>query len=202
MKYIDAERLKAEVERIKNDDNPNSFVSGLVYLGKKETIDEFCSLIDSLQQEQPSLPGIEENGIPGKDFIPVGWVDACEKYGKWKFVKVEQQEQPELQPIGYAETYYQKGLYDGIIKGRMEILKWLEDIEKRKAEPVIVIKQQEHPEVFDTVAFQKGVQEGRRLEREDVKSIIQSRIDEILGDAQPNPILRMELQELIKKIEV
>lgn len=57
------------------------------------------------------------------------------------------------------------------------------------------------PEVFDTVAFQKGVQEGRRLEREDVKSTIQSRIDEILGDAQPNPILRMELQELIKKIE-
>ena len=25
------------------------------------------------------------------------------------------------------------------------------------------------PEVFDTVAFQKGVQEGRRLEREDAK---------------------------------
>lgn len=62
--------------------------------------------------------------------------------------------------------------------------------------------QHEQPEVFDTMAFQKGVQEGRRLEREDVKSIIQSRIDEILGDAQPNPILRMELHELIKKIEV
>lgn len=61
--------------------------------------------------------------------------------------------------------------------------------------------QQEQPEVFDSVAFQKGVQEGRRLEREDVKSTIQSRIDEILGDAQPNPVLRMELQELIKKIE-
>ena len=61
--------------------------------------------------------------------------------------------------------------------------------------------QQEQPEVFDTAAFQKGVQEGRRLEREDVKSTIQSRIDEILGDAQPYPILRMELQELIKKIE-
>ena len=66
---------------------------------------------------------------------------------------------------------------------------------------VIDSLQQEQPEVFDTVAFQKGVQEGRRLEREDVKSTIQSRIDEILGDAQPNPILRMELNELIKKIE-
>lgn len=41
----------------------------------------------SLQQEQ--LPGIEDQGIPGKDFIPVDWVDACEKYGKWKIVKVQ-----------------------------------------------------------------------------------------------------------------
>ena len=45
----------------------------------------------NIQQEQ--LPGIEEHGIPGKDFIPVEWVDACEKYGKWKIV---QQEQPEV----------------------------------------------------------------------------------------------------------
>ena len=55
---------------------------------------------------------------------------------------------------------------------------------------------QEQPEVFDTIAFQKGVREGKRLAVE----TIQSRIDEILGDAQPAPILRMELQELIKKI--
>ena len=31
--------------------------------------------------------------------------------------------------------------------------------------------QQEQPEVFDTIAFQKGVQEGRRLEREDALTI-------------------------------
>lgn len=37
--------------------------------------------------------------------------------------------------------------------------------------------------------------------QQDIIAIIQSRIDEILGDAQPAPILRMELQELIKKIE-
>lgn len=45
------------------------------------------------EQEQPVLPGIEDHGIPGKDFIPVEWVDACEMYGKWKIVK---QEQPEV----------------------------------------------------------------------------------------------------------
>lgn len=44
------------------------------------------------KQEQPQLPGIEEPGIPGKDFIPVEWVDACEMYGKWKIVKLDQPE--------------------------------------------------------------------------------------------------------------
>ena len=37
--------------------------------------------------------------------------------------------------------------------------------------------------------------------QQDIIALIQSRIDEILGDAQPAQILRMELQELIKKIE-
>ncbi len=44
------------------------------------------------KQEQPALPGIEKPGIPGRDFIPVEWVDACERYGKWKIVKQEQSE--------------------------------------------------------------------------------------------------------------
>ena len=108
MKYIDAERLKAEVKRIKNDNNHDSFVSGLAYLGKEEAIDEFCSLIDSLQQEQPVLPGIVDPGIPGKDFIPVEWVDACEKYGKWKIVNVEQPEvdlEKEMEKFGECWPY-------------------------------------------------------------------------------------------------
>lgn len=44
-------------------------------------------------------------------------------------------------------------------------------------------------------------EEGYEQAQQDIIAIIQSRIDKILGDAQPNPILRMELQELIKKIE-
>lgn len=89
MKYIDAEKLKAEINRLK----------GLLNLplcecltkdykaGGNKQLDLLFSFIDSLQQEQ--LPGIEDPGIPGKDFIPVDWVDACEKYGKWKIVKVK-----------------------------------------------------------------------------------------------------------------
>lgn len=45
---------------------------------------------------------------------------------------------------------------------RMIVLEYHEHIDK-----IIDYLQQEQPEVFDTVAFQRGVQEGRRLERED-----------------------------------
>ena len=87
MKYIDAEKLKAEI------DNLESFSCiSEVQDGFYSAISRINDIIDSLQQEQPDLPCIEASGIPGKDYIPVEWVDACEKYGKWKIVK---QEQPE-----------------------------------------------------------------------------------------------------------
>lgn len=35
----------------------------------------------------------------------------------------------------------------------------------------------------------------------DILSIIQTKLNEIQGDAQPRPVLRMELQEIINKIE-
>ena len=35
----------------------------------------------------------------------------------------------------------------------------------------------------------------------DIISIIESRLSELLGDAQPTPILRAELSDLIKKIK-
>lgn len=59
------------------------------YKGKPIAEIEECPL----QQERSGLPGVEESEVPGKDYIPVEWVDACEKYGKWKIVK---QEQPEV----------------------------------------------------------------------------------------------------------
>ena len=60
---------------------------------------------------------------------------------------------------------------------------------------------------FGTIEFdryapdRKAFQEGYEQSQQDIVATIKSRIDEILGDAQPNPILRIELQELIKKIE-
>lgn len=45
-------------------------------------------------------------------------------------------------------------------------------------------------------AFIKGYEQAEK----DIISIIESRLSELLGDAQPTPILRYELQDLIKKI--
>lgn len=103
MKYIDADRLRAEIEKTyKSEIQP--WLSGVS--ATSAIYDYILPLINSLQQEQPELP-----------------------------------------PMGYAETYYQKGLHDGIIKGQTEILKRFNEIEKRKAEPFLVIKDQEQPEV-------------------------------------------------------
>ncbi len=46
-------------------------------------------------------------------------------------------------------------------------------------------------------AYEAGYHEAEK----DTIAIIESRISELLGDAQPTPILRYELQDLIKKIE-
>ena len=46
-------------------------------------------------------------------------------------------------------------------------------------------------------AFLQGYEQAEK----DIISIIESRLSELLGDAQPTPILRYELQDLIKKIK-
>lgn len=46
-------------------------------------------------------------------------------------------------------------------------------------------------------AFVKGYEQAEN----DIIAIIQSRLNEIIGDAQPKPILRLELQQLIKTIK-
>lgn len=43
--------------------------------------------------------------------------------------------------------------------------------------------------------------EGYKQAKEDIINLIESRISEILGDAQPSPILRHELQYVINKIK-
>lgn len=46
-------------------------------------------------------------------------------------------------------------------------------------------------------AFVKGYEQAEK----DILSLIESRISELHGDAQPTPILRYELLDLVKKIK-
>ncbi len=194
MKYIDAEKLVAEIERLKK------LLEGSTYyldnsqqaLGYSFALDDFDEFIDTLPEqehpiyelnqilldwvreaktdkeqearfeaykrffelydeymeqepEQPVLPGIDEEGIPGKDFIPVEWVDACERYGKWKIVSAEQ-------PVGgleeAAEKYTDKHPYATIMGAFIAGAEW-------------GMNQCPLPE--DTTIFNKGVAEGKRL---------------------------------------
>lgn len=97
-KYIDAEKLKTEIDKIlakAEKDKEKALLqkdaaSHLIAITKTAICARVKKSIASLQQEQPQLPGIEDPGIPGRDFIPVEWVDACEMYEKWKIVKQEQ----------------------------------------------------------------------------------------------------------------
>ena len=43
--------------------------------------------------------------------------------------------------------------------------------------------------------------EGYLDARKDIVSLIEARLSELLGDAQPTPILRYELRDLINKIK-
>jgi len=60
-----------------------------------------------------------------------------------------------------------------------------------------------HGDVIDfenTVILQGVCRIGYMQAQKDVIAIINTRISEIMGDAQPNPVLRIELNELIKRI--
>lgn len=49
--------------------------------------------------------------------------------------------------------------------------------------------------------LRKAFLQGYEQAEKDIISIIESRLSELLGDAQPTPILRAELWDLIKKIK-
>lgn len=50
---------------------------------------------------------------------------------------------------------------------------------------------------FHSPDYHKGYEQAKK----DILAIIESRLSEIIGDAQPRPILRAELQELINRIK-
>lgn len=55
--------------------------------------------------------------------------------------------------------------------------------------------------IFILLAYYIGIFLGSKAERADILRLIKSRISEIIGDAQPRPALRAELEELINRIK-
>lgn len=55
-------------------------------------------------------------------------------------------------------------------------------------------------EFDDNLPYRIGFKRGYEQAEKDIISIIESRIGEIMGDAQPNPTLRAELRDLINKL--
>lgn len=47
------------------------------------------------------------------------------------------------------------------------------------------------------IAYERGYKQAEK----DILALIESRLSEIVGDAQPRPALRAELEELIKRIK-
>lgn len=54
---------------------------------------------------------------------------------------------------------------------------------------------------YDIWLHQKIWEQAYKVAEIDIVSLIESRISELLGDAQPRPALRAELQELIDRIK-
>ena len=54
---------------------------------------------------------------------------------------------------------------------------------------------------YDILLHQKIWEQAYGVAEIDIVSLIESRISELLGDAQPRPALRAELQELIDRIK-
>ena len=59
----------------------------------------------------------------------------------------------------------------------------------------------EADEDFTITLARSAYRQGYEQAEKDLISLIESRIGELLGDAQPTPILRIELRELIDKIK-
>ena len=51
-----------------------------------EDAERLQKVVDHLRK--CDFPGFEDTGVPGKDFVPVDWVETLGQYGKWKIVKV------------------------------------------------------------------------------------------------------------------
>lgn len=74
-------------------------------------------------------------------------------------------------------------------------------VEWQKANNPMAIGGDMFSDLVDAYNVNPAFVAGYQKAEEDIISIIESSLSELLGDAQPTPALRCELQDLIKKIK-
>lgn len=73
--------------------------------------------------------------------------------------------------------------------------------EEKAIDAWAIYEYREHPKGLYHTCFVDGYKEGYEQAEKDIITLIESRLSDLFGDAQPTPILRYELQDLIKKIK-
>lgn len=178
-KYIDAERLKAEIDNLESfsciSEEEDGFYSA---------ISRINGIIDSLQQEETDMGEVSDGyhtfnelyyyrmlyNAAFFNLLPKEWVHKSKRHhtgeecfgGGWFIVMANL-------PTGQISNHYELKDWDLFKVPEKEFAdEWDGHTPQEAAKRIYEYLQQEQPEVFDTVAFQRGVQEGRRLEREEM----------------------------------
>lgn len=195
MKYINADELRAKIYRLIKTET--SEPGNLWDEGFSTCIGETNDIITSLQQEQDM--GEVSDGYHTFNelyyyrmlynaaffnLLPKNWVHKSKRHhtgeecfgGGWFIVMANL-------PTGQISNHYELKDWDLFKVPEKEFAdEWDGHTPQEAAERLHRYLQQEQPE-------------------KDIISLIESRLSELLGDAQPTPVLRLELQDLIKLIK-
>lgn len=170
------EQIKAEIERLKGQLIRGACAAQIEMETncKEEAYNEVLSFLDTLEPEKPAPKDLEEAANNYLDGV----------YGKMPHSDLHiaifiagAKWQADHNPLPEDTVLFNKGVAEG---KRLMMDEWLKDRDG---------------------CFWDGVEEGKKAMKDAILAIIESRLSEIIGDAQPKPALRAELEELINKIK-
>lgn len=196
-KYIDADQIRAEIERQKEINE--KLLDGQLRAGCLYAFNQVLSFIDTLPEQPVEETPEPYTGVYGEAYLQEKIAKATKSWEGVDVDKMLAECRGYEQPVEGLEEEIDR-LWESFSE-EMSGPHNLFDMYRRLARHFAEWGMNQCPLPEDTTIFLKGVAEGRRLEKDDIISLIESRIAEILGDAQPAPILRTELRELIKKIK-
>ena len=146
-------------------------------LGCRRTAEKYDEIEYNRQMaEGRFLPGFEDEpkGIPGKDFVPVEWVETLERYGKWKIVKLEEDGSSEIPKdlldaqVEIVEKLIGENNNDGANAAHPFACEYVVELLQKAVSAGAKWQADHAPLPEDTVLFYKGLEEGKRLMMEEM----------------------------------